>query len=103
MALAYSQLKLQGFGPGHPEGLGWAMKIQGIVSLCPTGIIPPPPPPPTGAILTGFSVTTSSGTITISWGDGTSDVTASNSPISHTFFCITSDPGGFWSQIDPCP
>ncbi len=33
MALPYSQLKLQG---------QWAMKIQGIISLCPLGILSPP-------------------------------------------------------------
>jgi hypothetical protein len=100
MALPYAQLKIQGYGPGHPEGSGWAMKIQGIVSLCLTGIIPPVPP--TGASLVNFAVTTSSGTVNINWGDGTSNTVGSTVPVNHTFYCTSGPLGGFWSNINPC-
>lgn len=93
MALPYSQLKLQG---------NWAMKIQGIISLCPTGIIPPVPPP-TGSVLTGFSVTTTAGNTLVSWGDNTSETIGSGNSTNHTFLCPDANIGtGFWSNVTVC-
>jgi hypothetical protein len=55
------------------------------------------------AQLINFSVTTSSGSILVEWGDGTSDTINSSSSINHTYFCPnTSAPLGFWNDIQPC-
>lgn len=54
--------------------------------------------------INGFSVTTTSGTVQINWGDGESDTLASGVPISHTFFCPNAvAAAGFWNNIEPCP
>lgn len=53
--------------------------------------------------LINFSVTTSSGSVLIEWGDGTSNVVNSNTAITHNYFCPdNSAPSGFWNNIQPC-
>jgi hypothetical protein len=52
------------------------------------------------SILNNFSVTTTSGTINVTWGDGTSDVITSNTPVFHNFLLSQNLLGGFWNFID---
>jgi hypothetical protein len=53
--------------------------------------------------LSNFSVTTTSGTILVDWGDGLSETLSSAVPIDHSFSC-PGDPAapGFWNNIQPC-
>jgi hypothetical protein len=54
--------------------------------------------------LVGFSVTTSSGTILVNWGDGSSRTIDSNTPTSHSYTCPDSPAQrGLWNDINPCP
>lgn len=56
-----------------------------------------------GPLLTGFTVTTNSGTISVNWGDSLSDTLASGVPKNHQFLCaLASAPAGFWNNIQPC-
>lgn len=53
--------------------------------------------------LTNFSVTTTSGTILIDWGDGLSDTIPSGNVINHNFSCVpASAPEGLWNGVQPC-
>jgi hypothetical protein len=53
--------------------------------------------------LFNFSVTTTSGTILIDWGDGLSDTITSSNVINHNFTCVpASAPAGLWNSIQPC-
>ena len=52
------------------------------------------------SILNNFSVTTTSGTINVNWGDGTNDVISSNTPVSHNFQRSQDLLGGFWNLIN---
>jgi hypothetical protein len=51
------------------------------------------------ANLFNFSVTTTSGTILVNWGDGTSDTINSNVPVNHGFVKDPQGNEGFWSGI----
>ena len=53
------------------------------------------------ANLNNFSVTTTSGTILVNWGDGTSDTINSDVPVNHQFMFIGEPPvnEGFWTGI----
>jgi hypothetical protein len=51
------------------------------------------------ANLLNFSVTTTSGTILVNWGDGTSDTINSGVPINHGFISEPIPNEGFWSGI----
>jgi hypothetical protein len=51
------------------------------------------------ANLLNFSVTTTSGTILVNWGDGTSDTIDSGVPINHGFISEPIPNEGFWSGI----
>ncbi|NBP02281.1 MAG: hypothetical protein EBU90_19605 [Proteobacteria bacterium] len=65
--------------------------------------VPPPEPTqvPAGAILSNFSVTTTTGSITVNWGDFTSNNIASNTPITHQFYCPDDNSTtGFWTNIN---
>jgi hypothetical protein len=58
---------------------------------------------PLGVELNNFSITTTSGNISVNWGDGTSESINSKTPVNHTFFCPDySAPTGFWNNINPC-
>jgi hypothetical protein len=53
--------------------------------------------------LTSFSVTTTSGTILIDWGDGLSDTVLSVVDTNHSFSCPGAPAApGFWNNIQPC-
>ena len=77
-------------------------------------VLPPPAPTPTPTItltptpipqaqLSNFSVTTTSGTILVNWGDGLSDTLSSGIPINHSYICPGSPAApGFWNNIQPC-
>ncbi|NBP02278.1 MAG: hypothetical protein EBU90_19590 [Proteobacteria bacterium] len=53
--------------------------------------------------LTNFSVTTTSGTIQVDWGDGFFETLTSGVAKNHSFSCPASPgPAGFWSNIEPC-
>lgn len=53
--------------------------------------------------LSNFSVTTTSGTILVNWGDGLSDTLSSAVPINHSFSCPGSPAApGFWNNAQPC-
>ena len=55
------------------------------------------------ATLSNFSVTTSSGSIFVQWGDGSVNDISSNTPTNHTYTCPEiSEPFGFWNNIQPC-
>jgi hypothetical protein len=49
--------------------------------------------------LNNFSVTTTSGTILVNWGDGTSDTINSGVPINHGFISEPIPNEGFWSGV----
>ncbi len=59
---------------------------------------------PTGVVLTGFSVNTTSGNISVDWGDGTFDSLNSDTPVNHTFYCpdYSAPLSTFWNNINPC-
>lgn len=61
-------------------------------------------PTPTSIVLTGFSVTTTSGNISVDWGDGTSESINSGVLVNHTFFCqyFPAPLSTFWNNITPC-
>ena len=53
--------------------------------------------------LSNFSVTTTSGTILVNWGDGLSDTVSSGVPVNHSFSCPGAPAApGFWNNIQPC-
>jgi len=53
--------------------------------------------------LSNFSVTTTSGTILVNWGDGLSDTVSSGVPVNHSFSCPSAPAApGFWNNIQPC-
>jgi hypothetical protein len=76
------------------------LQVQGILSLCPTGIITPPipgfwifnDPCPTQTTLTNFSVglTNPAASTFIEWGDNQTITTLSDETTSHLYACITS-------------
>jgi len=54
-------------------------------------------------VLTNFSITTTSGTVLVNWGDNTTNVLESGVPITKTFYCpFNSTSEGFWNNISPC-
>ena len=62
---------------------------------------PTPTATPAVAILSNFSVTTTTGSITVNWGDFSSNNIASNSPITHQFHCPDDNSTtGFWTNIN---
>jgi hypothetical protein len=62
-----------------------------------------PPTPIPQVQLSNFSVTTTSGTILVNWGDGLSDTLSSGIPINHSYICPGSPAvPGFWNGIQPC-
>jgi len=73
-----------------------------LLRLHKSGISAPVPPVP-GSVVSNFSVTTTSGNITIAWGDGSSNAINSGSSINYQYFCPNSSAlGGFWNNIEPC-
>ena len=53
--------------------------------------------------LSDFSVTTTSGTIQVNWGDETSETLTSDTPVNHIFRCVfTPAPMGIWNNVQPC-
>ncbi len=63
-----------------------------------------PPSYDSAVQLNGFSVTTTSGTVQVNWGDNTSDTLTSGILINHTFLCPNGvAAAGFWNNIEPCP
>lgn len=59
--------------------------------------------PPVLTQLTNFSVTTTSGNVFVEWGDGTSEIINSDTPVNHTFYCSNvSILSGFWNNITTC-
>jgi hypothetical protein len=106
-----AQLQLQGNeqdgrqGRPYFTGKEWgsfAIKNQGVLIISNQGGYVPPPLTP-GAQIVNFAVTTSSGNITINWGDGNSEIVSSTVATSHLYYCPNiSVAGGFWSSIQPC-
>ena len=54
----------------------------------------------TDTTLSNFTITTTSGTITVNWGDGTNSIVSSNVPVNHNFLESQEVLGGFWNFID---
>ena len=53
--------------------------------------------------LSDFSITTTTGTIQVNWGDETSETLTSGTPVNHIFRCLyTSAPEGIWNNVQPC-
>jgi len=69
-----------------------------LIGIYASALLPTP-----GSIISNFSVTTTSGTITVDWGDGTSQIISSSVPTSKSYLCpsITIS-GNFWKNINPC-
>jgi len=53
--------------------------------------------------LSNFSVTTTSGSIQVNWGDGLIDTLISGVAKNHSFSCPAfSGPAGLWNNVQPC-
>ena len=79
----------------------WLMQRRNAVSLILP--VPAPTPPLCSTDLIDFTITTTSGNISVDWGDGSQETISSGVSITHGFFCPhASTSAGFWTNIDPC-